>query len=222
MKTRRTQSSRLVALPMTSKRPRQLPVDPEVTGVQDQSQSPFMGLSSELRNRIYELAFDVTCEVPSGHKGNPKGLTAPPGLLLACKQTYAEGLKTYYSTAKFRIHTMSRTLAFLSRVASKNGHGPVLTSVTLVHEEIRRLWAALHVSYAITDFRRPYFADGGKKVFQKFAGKQVVLNAKLQPGVLKMEQLVNIVRRGSGILDKQFYIGTWTMQDGKPVPAGES
>lgn len=75
MHTRKSQSSRLVALPLTQKRPRQLPVSPEVTGVQDQSQSPLMGLSSEMRNRIYELAFEVTCEVPSGHKGNPKGLT---------------------------------------------------------------------------------------------------------------------------------------------------
>ncbi|KAF7186648.1 hypothetical protein HII31_12057 [Pseudocercospora fuligena] len=202
---------------MDEKRKAQLPVSPEVTGVRDQSQSPLMGLSSEMRNRLYELAFDVTCEVPSGHKGNPKGLTAPPGLLLACKQTYAEGLKTYYSTANFRIHTKSRAFAFLSRVASKNGHGPALKSVTLVHEQICRLWSASF--FRVNDFNRPDFQNVGKEVFENVADTDVVQKAQLGSGVLKMEHWFNVIQRGSSKLTGQFYIGTYTMQNGQPVLA---
>ncbi|KXT12276.1 hypothetical protein AC579_5660 [Pseudocercospora musae] len=214
MHTRRNQSSRLMALPMDEKRKAQLPVSPEVTGVRDQSQSQFMGLSSELRNRIYELSFNVTCEVPSGHKGNPKGLTAPPGLLLACKQTYAEGLKTYYSTAKFRIHTVSRALAFFSKVASKNGHGPALTSVTVIHEEA--LWY-FYSGFRLDTWNRPRIENGGKKAFVNVTGKDAVQKAQIQSTVLKMEHWLKGGRRTSQKLTGRLYIGTWAMQDGQPV-----
>ncbi|EME87056.1 uncharacterized protein MYCFIDRAFT_77169 [Pseudocercospora fijiensis CIRAD86] len=105
-----------------------------------------MGLPAELRNRIYEIAFDIKCEYTQYEKGK-RCLIAAPGLLLACKQTYAEGLKIFYSSAKFRFSSKSRAVDFLSRVAWKNGHGSALKSVTRSLSQRHELLANSEAKY---------------------------------------------------------------------------
>ena len=60
---------------------------------------PFLRLSAELRNRIYEEAFDGTI---ISDTATITPLDSGYGIILACKQTYAEALGLYYNTHAFR------------------------------------------------------------------------------------------------------------------------
>ena len=60
---------------------------------------PFLRLSAELRNRIYEEAFDGTI---ISDTATITPLDSGYGIILACKQTYAEALGLYYINHTFR------------------------------------------------------------------------------------------------------------------------
>lgn len=63
-----------------------------------------MGLPAELRNRIYHYTFeDSLVDIPARRKPNTKGRLEAPGLLVSCKQAYAEAVSIYYSTVTFEI-----------------------------------------------------------------------------------------------------------------------
>lgn len=149
-------------------------------GVSDQRNSPLLSFPPELRNRIYIFVLAGTCDVPkAGVKGNKKGLIqGSPGLLLACKQTYAEGVKIYYNVTEFRFETPSRLLTWLSKSGAKNGHGGDMTSVVLRTRPM----------HFPTDS-----VSMGAKTFVDVVKSPVVQRAKLGPGVLKLqfEHLVN-------------------------------
>lgn len=78
-------------------------------------QSPFLRLAAELRNRIYEEAFDTTIIITSGkdqrmsasrmstsRMANARPVGFNNGIILACQQTHSEAIGLYYSTHTFR------------------------------------------------------------------------------------------------------------------------
>ncbi|KAK4494395.1 hypothetical protein PRZ48_014693 [Zasmidium cellare] len=68
-----------------------------------QTSCKFMSLPAELRNHIYELAFDgTTCSI-ANHKRNMK-YNYPPGILVSCKVIYAEARQIYYNTCDFTVY----------------------------------------------------------------------------------------------------------------------
>lgn len=59
----------------------------------DSNDSPLLNLPAELRNSIYELVFEDQGRVSTFVKG---AQGKAPGLLMACRQTYSEGINMYY------------------------------------------------------------------------------------------------------------------------------
>ncbi|KAK4617817.1 hypothetical protein CLAFUW4_12533 [Fulvia fulva] len=103
-------------------------IDDIVSTATTQTQSRLLGVPVAVRNRIYELVFkkEGTCHVSHRRKdGNPKGLIRVPGLLLACKQTYAESVQLFYGktiftcSAPYRLEQWPRKLASTHRVLVK-------------------------------------------------------------------------------------------------------
>lgn len=98
--------------------PRKIPAVP-LDNAADQTGSRLLGLPAELRNRIYEMAFfDTVVVLPSIKKVSPKGLFKGPGILLACKQTYAEAVTLYYTLPTFEAYTGSRLSRWLRRIGA--------------------------------------------------------------------------------------------------------
>lgn len=88
---------------------------------QDQSQSRLFALAPELRNRIYELVLeDGTVSVESRKKNNPKGKSKVPGVLLACKQAYAESLQIFFSLTTFVFTNNGKLAEWLQNIGPQN------------------------------------------------------------------------------------------------------
>lgn len=81
-----------------------------------QTQSPFFRLPAELRNQIYELAFQettATVQYPGGC------CLLPSGILTACKQAYTEAIGLFYSNATFEFLGFDAALEWLVAVCPK-------------------------------------------------------------------------------------------------------
>jgi hypothetical protein len=84
----------------------------EATSHQNKSaSSPFLRLSAELRNQIYEEAFSGTVIFDTATTTMTAPLDAGYSIILACKQTYIEALGLYYITHTFRFSNKSRDIA---------------------------------------------------------------------------------------------------------------
>ena len=63
----------------------------QTTGMADQSQSSLMSLPAEMRNRVYENVFKAKAFGNLAFWSKKGHRYKPPGILMACKQSYEEG-----------------------------------------------------------------------------------------------------------------------------------
>lgn len=187
MRTRRSAGEALISLVVEksqkTKAKAATPNSATLRNRQDQRQSPFFRLSTELRNIIYEHCLPGTCEVPNPSVSNRNGGSQGPALLLTCKQAYAEGINMFYHETAFRISGgHSRMTTWLSRVALKSGHGAMLESVTLAVPRMNDPHAKI--------IGRTYTGNGYKrKMGPKFVDlvSSTAKRAKIKSGALKLE-----------------------------------
>ena len=106
-------------------------------------QSPLLSIPRELRDMIYEMAFQ-DCVV----KVNAKGKSSLPesiGLLLACKQTSSEALIIYYSS---------------TTAESRHLKGPMEWAERLPHEYFRQIPQIRLASFAPNEISSPITDSG--------------------------------------------------------------
>ena len=76
----------------------------------DNTKCHFLALPAELRNRIYEMALEDEIITITDMKS---ARSTPPGVLIACKQMYTEGLGLFHATATIRSPEAWLILAYL-------------------------------------------------------------------------------------------------------------
>lgn len=109
----------------------------QTTGMADQSQSLLMSLPAELRNRVYEDVFKAKAFGNLAFWSKKGHRYKPPGILMACKQSYEEGKNAsrlestrtqsltstagvglFYATTSMHFPTVHRARDFLLHVPS--------------------------------------------------------------------------------------------------------
>lgn len=83
----------------------------------DQSKCRLFRLPAEIRNSIYELAFEnEVVFVGTKIKKKPQARAKVQGILLACKQTYAETLQLHFSISTFQFDNKNRIMQWLRNI----------------------------------------------------------------------------------------------------------
>ncbi|KAK4494389.1 hypothetical protein PRZ48_014687 [Zasmidium cellare] len=145
----------------------------------DRSARPttFLDLPPELRNTIYELAFDsLVVFYPKPTPSNKKGRARYPGIIMASRQTFRECLLLYYSSVNLYFGATDKMLSFLAKLGAKKR--------TLLKNDV----------YFDADFEiiidspqpQPTIVPNATKQMAPIVRRMRDSGATLRPGVLKL------------------------------------
>ncbi|KAF2165987.1 hypothetical protein M409DRAFT_23714 [Zasmidium cellare ATCC 36951] len=148
-----------------------IPVDRSARGAN------FFDLSAELRNLIYELAFeDLITSYPKPTSSNRRGRAQGPGVIMASRQIYQESILLYYSTVSLHFEVADKMISLLRKLGAKK-RGLLSTDVYFdatseaVVQSIRRIGSLKTRAVEQMAILQRRMRDSG---------------ATLQPGVLKL------------------------------------
>lgn len=106
---------------------------------------PFLSLIPELRLEVYEHVFaDIVVKPTRGAKDN-KWRSPAPGLLLTCKQIYAEAVNTYYSSITIAVPEDNAGPKRIENLVPESQWGRVqkfTMDITALCGLLREAWAA--------------------------------------------------------------------------------
>ncbi|KAK5111469.1 hypothetical protein LTR62_004921 [Meristemomyces frigidus] len=175
-----------------------------------QPESPLLALPPELRNLIYEHAFDRFSARFEFAKWYP-----PPGILLSCKQVYHESLSIFYATAAFR--STSRNLIEQRLLRLRRRHRKLVSRLQLdcargLGVSYRTVWAynfgkGRPVSYqelvqptasSLADSLKPIHIRSTEKAEEEYAKVLSMLSSNRHLREIRLEKLYVSVLDPSG------------------------
>lgn len=113
----------------------QAPITFSAAEMADQSRSPLCRLPPELRNIIYGMVCQNCTAICNGHDL----LTNVPGLLLACKQTYTETIKMFWSTVTLEV--IPPSFAHIAKALPPRYY-QMVPALRIVHVSASTIWSS--------------------------------------------------------------------------------
>ncbi|EME40720.1 hypothetical protein DOTSEDRAFT_27337 [Dothistroma septosporum NZE10] len=88
----------------------------------DQKDCKLLGLPAKPRSQTYKVAYEGgETKAPERSKTNHKGRIQAPGLLLACRQLYAEDVKMHYAFTSHQISNIYRLKQWMRKIGPRQG-----------------------------------------------------------------------------------------------------